>query len=123
MYIKALRVVKAKQEKARGDMVKNIQFKKLKYGKEPSEKSRCEFPPPVPNDSFRTQLCCKLSNINSNAVLLQMITPEKNCEVHNDLNVARFEEVETSEYISYKSDKYIDIKELISPCSTAKEAI
>lgn len=58
-------------------MVKNIQFKKLKYGKEPSEKSRCEFPPPVPNDSFRTQLCCKLSNINSNAVLLQMITPEK----------------------------------------------
>lgn len=104
-------------------MVKNIQFKKLKYGKEPSEKSRCEFPPPVPNDSFRTQLCCKLSNINSNAVLLQMITPEKNCEVHSDLNVARFEEVETSEYISYKSDKYIDIKELISPCSTAKEAI
>lgn len=123
MYIKALRVVKAKQEKARGDMVKNIQFKKLKYGKEPSEKSRCEFPPPVPNDSFRTQLCCKLSNINSNAVLLQMITPEKNCEVHSDLNVARFEEVETSEYISYKSDKYIDIKEFISPCSTAKEAI
>lgn len=31
--------------------------------------------------------------------------------------------METSEYISYKSDKYIDIKELIRPCSTAKEAI
>lgn len=52
-----------------------------------------------------------------------MITPKENCEVQSDLNVAEFEEVETSEYISYKSDKYIDIKELISPCSTANEAI
>lgn len=39
------------------------------------------------------------------------------------LNFAQFEEMETSEYISYQADKYIDIKELISPSSTAMEAI
>lgn len=36
---------KPRKRKRKADMVKNIQFKKLKYGKEPSEKLRCEFPP------------------------------------------------------------------------------
>lgn len=50
-----------------------------------------------------------------------MIIFEKNCEVYSDLNVVWFEEVEIFEYISYKFDKYIDIKELISFCLIVKE--
>lgn len=52
-----------------------------------------------------------------------MIIFEKNCEVYSDLNVVWFEEVEIFEYISYKFDKYIDIKELISFCLIVKEVI
>lgn len=52
-----------------------------------------------------------------------MIIFEKNCEVYNDLNVVWFEEVEIFEYISYKFDKYIDIKELISFCLIVKVVI
>lgn len=48
---------------------------------------------------------------------------KKNCEVYSDLNVVWFEEVEIFEYISYKFDKYIDIKELISFCLIVKEVI
>lgn len=52
-----------------------------------------------------------------------MIIFEKNCEVYSDLNVVWFEEVEIFEYISYKFDKYIDIKELICFCLIVKEVI
>lgn len=52
-----------------------------------------------------------------------MIIFEKNCEVYSDLNVVWFEEVEIFEYISYKFDKYIDIKELISFCLIVKVVI
>lgn len=52
-----------------------------------------------------------------------MIIFEKNCDVYSDLNVVWFEEVEIFEYISYKFDKYIDIKELISFCLIVKEVI
>ena len=58
--------------------------------------------------SFCESLCSRLQN--KKAVIHHLINKscDNNIEICNDLNVVHEEEVETSETISYESDKYID---------------
>ncbi|KAJ8310188.1 hypothetical protein KUTeg_012053 [Tegillarca granosa] len=105
---------KPKKRKKEPDVVENITFKKIKYGPDSGRPAK-PFPEIIPqSEHFRTSLCCKLSNINSNAVLLDLLPPvsQKSSEVVSDLNVICSVEVETSEHIVYDSDEYINLEQL-----------
>ncbi|KAJ8310074.1 hypothetical protein KUTeg_011939 [Tegillarca granosa] len=107
---------KPKKRKKEPDVVENITFKKIKYGPDSVGRPAKPFPEIIPqSEHFRTSLCCKLSNINSNAVLLDLLPPvsQKSSEVVSDLNVICSVEVETSEHIVYDSDEYINLEQLL----------
>ena len=56
----------------------------------------------------------QLGNSNSTAVLFDLIPPNsEHHDISDDLNVARFEEVSTSEYVIQESDKYLDLLSIV----------
>jgi hypothetical protein len=93
--------------------VSDIQFKKLKYGSEPckpSNKKHIALPQTAAQDFF-VSLTSKLSSSKSCPVLFDLLPNESNnnYDINDDLNVAHFQEVTTSESIKYDSDRFIDI--------------
>ena len=58
--------------------------------------------------SYCESQCSRLQNKNAVSHHLINKSCDNNIEICNDLNVVHEEEVETSETISYESDKYID---------------
>jgi hypothetical protein len=86
--------------------LKETSFKKIKYsgGKDCTVQCR-----------FRNSLCPKLGN-KSRAAIFDMLPPctENNIDVHSDLNVAQFEEIETSGHIQHISDKFIYLENTVN---------
>lgn len=93
--------------------VSDIQLKKLKYGSkpcEPSNKKHIALPQTAAQDFF-VSLTSKFSSSKSCPVLFDLLPNESdnNYDINDDLNVAHFQEVTTSESIKYDSDRFIDI--------------
>ena len=90
--------------------VEQIQFKRIKYGEEAPEKERKEVNKfNVDKVKFKDSLIAKLGN-ESNAALFCLMPPSsQESNVEADLNLARFEEVQTSEPKSHISDPHINL--------------
>lgn len=68
----------------------------------------------VDSITFRNSLCAKLGN-NSRAAIFYILPPcaNNNIDVRSYLNIAHFEEVETSDHILHLSDKYIALQKTV----------
>ena len=66
----------------------------------------------VDSIKFRNSLCEKLWNHSRAAIFFYILPPcaDNNINVQCDLNIAHFEEVETSDHILHLSDKYIALQ-------------
>ncbi|WAR12336.1 hypothetical protein MAR_026516, partial [Mya arenaria] len=98
--------------------VENITFKKIKINDAEPKcnpiKNTCKQLNNEKLSLFRSTLADRLGN-KTNAVLFDLISPTENdVPVESDLNIAEEVTVETSDFITYKSDKYIDLSKTIN---------
>ncbi|XP_076080580.1 uncharacterized protein LOC143051582 [Mytilus galloprovincialis] len=110
--------------------VLNISFKKLKYGgNEPcanEKKNKFIVKNSITDQGqdFLSLLTAKLGNLNYSPAIFDLVAPS--CEVYDinsDINVVNFEEVETSEYLHFESDNYIDIMSIVQKEPPINETI
>lgn len=108
--------------------VDEITFKRIKYdnnGEDKCKKDKREVKiksSGANSLNFRDVLCAKL--ITTRAAIFDLLEPQPNTNtdenICDDLNVGRTEIVETSEHITFQSDRYLDLgntidKESLSP--------
>lgn len=95
--------------------VSEIKFKKIRYGEDScgiQKKKDIEIE--QNSNEFFVSLTSQLGNSNSTAALFDLIPPNsEHHDISDDLNVARFEEVSTSEYVIQESDKYLDLLSIV----------
>lgn len=108
---------KGGKRKTDSQEVSDIQLKKLKYDSEPcklSNKKHIALPQTAAQDFF-VSLTSKLSSSKSCPVLFDLLPNESNnnYDINDDLNVAHFQEITTSESIKYDSDRFNDILSII----------
>lgn len=97
-----------------------MSFKKLKYGgnepcvKEKKNKFIVKNSITDQGQDLLSLLTAKLGNLNYTPALFDLVAPSSEVyDINNDINVINFEEVETSEYLHYESDSYIDIMSIV----------
>ncbi|CAC5421798.1 unnamed protein product [Mytilus coruscus] len=100
--------------------VLNMSFKKLKYGgnepcvKEKKNKFIVKNSITDQGQDFLSLLTAKSGNLNYTPALFYLVAPSSEVyDINSDINVNNFEEVETSEYLHYESDSYIDIMSIV----------
>jgi hypothetical protein len=111
--------------------VDEIKFKRIKYDNDKEKeilkckrKTEIKLKPSSASCNFRDKICSKLGT--TRAVIFDLLEPQPNINTNehicSDLNVGRTESIETSEHITFSSDKYINLTTTIEIESLSPES-
>jgi hypothetical protein len=111
--------------------VDEIKFKRIKYDNDKEKeilkckrKTEIKLKPSSASCNFRDKICSKLGT--TRAVIFDLLEPQPNINTNehicSDLNVGRTESIETSEHITFSSDRYINLTTTIENESLSPES-